>query len=427
MAGLPPPQPVQQSHPTTAGEAAARGAAGLRGLPTPSEVIAGLRATSHGDDLVQLLTPEGDFTGHPDFPIEVTGELLRGLYRDMVMVRRFDREGNALQRQGQLSIWVPLLGQEAAQIGAGRAMRPKDMAFPSYREHGVAWCRGVDPTQLLGIFRGTDHCGWDPKATRFNSYTIVIGNQVLNATGYAMGQRFDGVIGSVSASAVGGGDGSTDGPEDSNEATIAFFGDGATSQGDVHEGMVFAAAFDAPVVFYCQNNQWAISEPVSKQSRVPLWERSTGYGFPGVRVDGNDVLACLAVTRWALEECRSGNGPVMIEAFTYRMDAHTTSDDPTRYRMAAEEEHWKLLDPIERVRAHLSRQGLADQEFFDSVSADADELAARFRAHCIAMEKPPPERIFANVYSRPHGQLEDQQREYLAYLSGFEGAGEATS
>ena len=128
---------------------------------------------------------------------------------------------------------------------------------------------------------------------------------------------------------------------------------------------MFAAAFDAPVVFYCQNNQWAISEPVAKQSRVPLWERSTGYGFPGIRVDGNDVLACLAVTRWALEECRSGNGPVMIEAFTYRMDAHTTSDDPTRYRMAAEEEHWKLLDPIQRVKAHLSRQGLADQEFFD--------------------------------------------------------------
>src|SRR6476646_7775816 len=348
--------------PTTAVEAAARGAAGLRGAPTPSEVIAGLRATSHGEDLVQLLSPEGTLTPHEDFPIEVTPELLRGLYRDMVLVRRFDREGNALQRQGQLSIWVPLLGQEAAQIGAGRAMRPTDMAFPSYREHGVAWCRGVDPTQLLGIFRGNDHCDWDPKATRFNSYTIVIGNQVLNATGYAMGQRFDGAIGAPygSGSNVNGGD-------DGNEATIVFFGDGATSQGDVHEGMVFAAAFDAPVVFYCQNNQWAISEPVERQSRVPLWERSTGYGFPGMRVDGNDVVACLAVTRWALEECRSGNGPVMIEAFTYRMDAHTTSDDPTRYRLADETEAWKLLDPIERVRVHLVRGGLADQTFFDGV------------------------------------------------------------
>jgi pyruvate dehydrogenase E1 component alpha subunit len=206
---------------------------------------------------------------------------------------------------------------------------------------------------------------------------------------------------------------------DTNEATIAFFGDGATSQGDVHEGMVFAAAFDAPVVFYCQNNQWAISEPVARQSRVPLWERSTGYGFPGVRVDGNDVLACLAVTRWALEECRSGNGPVMVEAFTYRMDAHTTSDDPTRYRMAAEEEHWKLLDPIQRVKALLFRQGLADQEFFDQVAGEADALAARFRAHCVALEKPPAERIFANVYTESHHQLEAQEREYLKYLSGF--------
>jgi len=419
MAGAPPrSRPADPYSPMTAGEAAARGAAGLRGQPTPSEVIAGLRATSHGEDLVQLLSPEGTFTPHVDFPIELTGGLLRGLYRDMVLVRRFDREGNALQRQGQLSIWVPLLGQEAAQIGAGRAMRPRDMAFPSYREHGVAWCRGVDPTQLVGIFRGTDHCGWDPRATRFNSYTIVIGNQVLNATGYAMGQRFDGVIGSPPVTGDGDlGDGEL--REDTNEATIAFFGDGATSQGDVHEGMVFAAAFDAPVVFYCQNNQWAISEPVAKQSRVPLWERSTGYGFPGVRVDGNDVLACLAVTRWALEECRSGNGPVMIEAFTYRMDAHTTSDDPTRYRLAAEEEHWKLLDPIERVRAHLSRQGLADQDFFDAVGVEADELAARFRAHCIAMVKPPPERMFANVYTEPHHQLAAQQREYLAYLDSF--------
>ncbi len=401
-------------HPTSVTQAAARGAAGLRGAPTPSEVIAGLRATSHGEDLVQVLSPEGVFTPREDFPIEISADLLRGLYRDMVLVRRFDREGNALQRQGQLNIWVPLLGQEAAQVGAGRALRPADMAFPSYREHGVAWCRGVDPTELLGIFRGTDHCGWDPKRTGFNGYTIVIGNQVLNATGYAMGQKFDGVIGSRADGANGAG---------TDEATIVFFGDGATSQGDVHEGMVFAAAFDAPIVFYCQNNQWAISEPVARQSRVPLWERSTGYGFPGVRVDGNDVLACLAVTRWALDECRSGNGPVMIEAFTYRMDAHTTSDDPTRYRMAAEEEHWKLLDPIERVRAHLAREGLADQAFFDQVGAEADELAARFRSFCVQMPKPAPERMFSHVYSEPHAGLQAQQREHADYLAGFADGG----
>jgi pyruvate dehydrogenase E1 component alpha subunit len=406
--------------PTSVVQAAARGAAGLRGAPTPSEVIAGLRATSHGEDLVQVLSPEGVFTPHEDFPVEVTGDLLRGLYRDMVLVRRFDREGNALQRQGQLNIWVPLLGQEAAQVGAGRAMRPADMAFPSYREHGVAWCRGIDPTELLGIFRGTDQCGWNPKDTRFNSYTIVIGNQVLNATGYAMGQKLDGVIGSRGED---GGGTAPDGQASTDEATIVFFGDGATSQGDVHEGMVFAAAFDTPIVFYCQNNQWAISEPVSRQSRVPLWERSTGYGFPGVRVDGNDVIACLAVTRWALDECRSGNGPVMIEAFTYRMDAHTTSDDPTRYRMAAEEEHWKLLDPIERVRAHLAREGLADQSFFDNVTDEADALAERFRTFCVQMPKPAPDRMFAHVYSEPHAGLEQQEREHAEYLAGFADVG----
>lgn len=373
--------------------------------PSPAQVIAGLKATSGGADLIQLLSPEGVYTAHPDYPLDVSAEMLRGLYRDMLLVRRFDREGNALQRQGQLSIWVPLLGQEAAQIGAGRALQPTDMAFPSYREHGVAWCRGIDPTELLGIFRGTEHMGWDPYATGFSGYAIVIGNQVLNATGYAMGQRLDGAA----------------------EATIAFFGDGATSQGDVHEAMVFAAAYDAPVVFYCQNNQWAISEPVERQSRVPLFHRSRGYGFPGFRVDGNDVLACLAVTRWALEECRSGNGPVMIEAFTYRMDAHTTSDDPTRYRQADEAQAWKLLDPIERVKVHLARTGMADSAFFDEVDAEADALAARFRAFCVAMPVPPPERIYTNVYSEPHPQVERQRDDYLSYLEGFADQSEARS
>ncbi len=382
------------------------GATPTQAIPSPQQVIEGLRATSRGDDLIQILSPEGVLTPDPDYPIDVDAALLRGLYRDMVLVRRFDREGNALQRQGQLSIWVPLLGQEAAQIGAGRALRPSDMAFPSYREHGIAWCRGIDPTELLGIFRGTDHCGWDPVKTGFSGYAIVIGNQVLNATGYAMGQRLDGKVGSAA--------------DGENEATIAFFGDGATSQGDVHEAMVFAAAYDAPVVFYCQNNQWAISEPVARQSRVPLFHRARGYGFPGVRVDGNDVLACLAVTRWAMDECRSGNGPVLVEAFTYRMDAHTTSDDPTRYRQADEAQAWKLLDPIERVKVHLARSGMADSSFFDEVDGEADALAVRFRAHCIAMQVPPPERMFSHVYSEPNAQLDRQQAEFLTYLAAFD-------
>jgi pyruvate dehydrogenase E1 component alpha subunit len=373
------------------------------GHHTPQQVIAGLRATSEGADLIQLLTPEGELVTHPQFDLTISPAELRSLYRDMVLVRRADREANALQRQGQLGLWAPLLGQEAAQIGAGRAMAPQDMAFPSYREHGVAWCRGVDPTELLGIFRGTDQGSWDPISTGFQLYTIVLANQCLHATGYAMGQRLDGRIGDP----------------DSGEATICFFGDGATSQGDVHEGFVWAAVYDAPVVFFCQNNQWAISAPLDLQTRVPLYRRALGYGFPGIRVDGNDVLATLAVTRWALRECRSGNGPVLIEACTYRMDAHTTSDDPTRYRLASELEEWKLKDPLERVRVHLVRAGLAEPQFFQDVAAEADELAARLRDYCISMPAPGPERIFSKVYAEPSPSVEAQREEFLAYHTSF--------
>ena len=375
--------------------------------PSPQQLVAGLRATSEGgDDLVQLLTPEGQRVHHPGFDghvAEVGPKQLQSLYRDMMLVRRVDREANALQRQGQLGLWVPLLGQEAAQIGAGRAMQARDMAFPSYREHGVAWCRGVDPTELLGIFRGTDHGSWDPRTTGFHLYTIVIANQCLNAVGYAMGQRFEGRVG-----------------DSDGEATVCFFGDGATSQGDVHEGFVWAAVYDAPVVFFCQNNQWAISEPLERQTRVPLYRRAQGYGFPGIRVDGNDVLATLAVTRWALDECRAGNGPVLVEAFTYRMDAHTTSDDPTRYRLADELEAWKLKDPIERVRVHLVREHGVGPEFFDAVVAESDELAARLRSFCESMPAPGPDRIFSQVYAEPSPQVQAQRDEYLAYHASFE-------
>ncbi|MGH3470226.1 MAG: thiamine pyrophosphate-dependent enzyme, partial [Thermocrispum sp.] len=331
--------------------------------PTKEQVIAGLRATTEGGaDLTQLLTPEGERVPSQIFDpyvADIDSEALRALYKDMVMVRRADREANAMQRQGQLGIWVPLLGQEAAQVGSGRALRPNDMAFPSYREHGVGYTRGVDFKELLGLFRCSTMGEWDYQAHGFHPYTIVIGNQVLNAAGYAMGQRFEGKVG-----------------DDDGEATICYFGDGATSQGDVHEGFVFATVYDAPLVFFCQNNQWAISEPTERQSRLPLYQRARGYGFPGIRVDGNDVLGCLAVTRWALEACRNGNGPVLIEAFTYRMDAHTTTDDPTRYRLSDEVETWKLKDPIERVRVYLTRHGGAEPEYFDQVEAEADAFAA---------------------------------------------------
>ena len=362
-----------------------------------------------GEDpaLVQLLTPEGELVEHPDYSVEFSDEQLQSMYRDLVLVRRIDAEATALQRQGELGIWASLLGQEAAQVGSGRALGSGDHVFPTYREHGVAWCRGVDPLRLLGLFRGVNTGGWDPEAHKFHLYTIVIGAQTLHATGYAMGIQRDGKLGG-----------------DDGQAVIAYFGDGATSQGDVNEAFIWASSFQAPVVFFCQNNQWAISIPTDKQSRVPLYQRARGFGFPGIRVDGNDVLAVHAVTRAALDRAREGSGPTFIEAFTYRMGAHTTSDDPTRYRIAAEVEAWKLKDPIERLRSFLVRNGKADQSFFDSIAQESDHLAKHVRTGCLEMPDPEPLSMFDNVYAEPHAPLAKQREEFAAYLASFEGGHE---
>jgi pyruvate dehydrogenase E1 component alpha subunit len=232
----------------------------------------------------------------------------------------------------------------------------------------------------------------------------VIGSQVLHATGYAMGIQRDGATGDDT---------------DSGEAVIAYFGDGATSQGDVNEAFIWASVFNAPVVFFCQNNQWAISEPLERQSRIPLYQRARGFGFPGIRVDGNDVLACLAVTRAALRAARDGQGPMLIEAFTYRMGAHTTTDDPTRYRLAAELEAWKLRDPIERVKAYLVRSGAAGTSFFEEVNAEADRLGARIREACRSMPDPAPLSAFEHVYTGPQPIIDAERDNYAAYLDSF--------
>lgn len=367
--------------------------------------------TLHGQaspepDIVQLLTPEGVRVEHPDFPLSISEDELRSLYRDLVLVRRIDREATALQRQGELGLWASCLGQEAAQIGAGRALDASDMVFPTYREHGVAWCRGIHPVSMLAMFRGTTQGGWDPAEHNLANYAIVLGSQTLHAVGYAMGVARDGAVGT--------------GEPGRDTAVLACFGDGASSQGDVNEAFVWAAASNLPVVFYCQNNQWAISEPVERQSRVPLFRRAAGFGFPGIRVDGNDVLACLAVTRQALAEARSGQGPSLIEAFTYRMGAHTTSDDPTRYRLSEELERWKLRDPLERLRAHLIREAQVPPAFFTELEAEADELAQRLRADCRALPNPDALSVFDHVYAEPTVELLEQREEQRRFLSSFE-------
>ena len=352
-------------------------------------------------ELIQLLTPEGERADHPDYPLELSTDEVKSLYRDLVIVRRIDTEAIALQRQGELGIWASLLGQEAAQVGSGRALTPRDMAFPTYREHGVAWCRGLDPTKLLELFRGVSHGGWDPAEHNFQLYTIVIGAQTLHATGYAMGIQRDGLVG------------------ENGEAAIVYFGDGATSQGDVNEAFIWASVFNAPVVFFCQNNQWAISEPLERQSRIPLYQRASGFGFPGLRVDGNDVFACLAVTGKAMQAARDGQGPTLIEAYTYRMGAHTTTDDPTRYRLATELEAWKLKDPVERVKAYLVRTGSADTAFFEGIDAEAAQVGKRIRKACLEMPDPAPLAMFENVYSEPTALLREEREQYAAYLDSF--------
>jgi pyruvate dehydrogenase E1 component alpha subunit len=360
-------------------------------------------------EFVQLLTPDGERVEQAGYSVDFTDDEYRGLYRDMAIVRRLDAEATALQRQGELGIWASLLGQEAAQIGSGRALRPQDMAFPTYREHGVLWCRGIDPIMPLGLFRGVDFGGWDSRATKMQMYTVVIGAQTLHATGYAMGVAKDGKCG---------------GDDDNvNEAVIAYFGDGATSEGDVNESFVWASVFNAPIVFFCQNNQYAISEPVERQARAPIFQRAHGYGFPGIRVDGNDVLATYAVTEAALDAARHGEGPSMIEAYTYRMGAHTTSDDPTRYRIASEVEAWQQKDPILRLRRFLEKQQIADTSYFEKIDAEADGHAADLRARVLALPDPDPATMFDNVYPNGSPLLVAQREQFVAYHAGFESEG----
>jgi pyruvate dehydrogenase E1 component alpha subunit len=344
-----------------------------------------------GEELVQLLTPEGERVSNPEYESTLSGEEIFGLYRDMVIIRRLCNESTSLQRQGQLALWAPVQGQEASQIGAGRALAPMDFTFPTYREHGIAWCRGVPPEDMLRLFRATSNGGWDPQKYRHSVPTIVLGNQVLNAVGYAMGVQRDGA----------------------EEAVMTFFGDGASSQGDVLEAFVWASSFNTPVVFFCQNNQWGISTPMSIQSKIPLYHRAQGFGFPGIRVDGNDVLAVYEVTKRALESARVGGGPTLIEAYTYRLGAHTTSDDPTRYRIDAEVEVWKHRDPIERVKSLLVREYHVKSPKFDDVRDEAEQMALKLREAVLAMDRPDPITMFDHAYAAPHPLVEEGRREMV--------------
>jgi len=373
--------------------------------------------------MVQLLGPDGTLGTDPvfsEYAARLDAGKLRGFYADMAKIRRFDVEATALQRQGQLALWVPLTGQEAAQIGSGRASQPQDYIFPTYREHGVALTRNVDLAELLRQFRGVSNGGWNPKETNFHLYTLVLAAQTPHAVGYAMGIQRDQKLAAKAAT----GD-KASGSADPKAAVMVYFGDGASSEGDVHESMVFAASYNAPVVFFCQNNHWAISVPTTVQTRIPLSNRAKGYGFPGIRVDGNDVIAVHAVTEWALERAREGKSPVLIEAFTYRVGAHTTADDPTKYRGSDEESQWRAKDPLERLEKYLRAEGLADDAFFEQVKADGDELAAYVRSTIHDLGTPDIRTAFANTYAEAHPLVAEELAWFEEYSAGFADEAEA--
>ena len=360
---------------------------------------------------IQLLAPDGSLVENdvtaPYLPLlaGLDEQRLLDFHRQMVIVRRFDLEAGNLQRQGQLALWIPSMGQEGAQVGSGYAARPQDHIFPSYREHVVGRIRGLDLLQIIRQLRGNSNGGWNPAASgNFHLYAIVLSSQTLHATGYAMGMRFDGKVGT--------------GDPDADEAVLVYYGDGASSEGDVHESMVFAASYQTPQVFFLQNNQWAISVPVERQSRTPLYLRAAGYGIPSVQIDGNDVLAAYTVTRTVLDEARAGSGPRFIEAMTYRMGAHTSSDDPTKYRATDEVDDWGGRDPITRYERYLRGRGVGES-FFADVAAEAEDAAAELRTRIFEIAVPEPESMFDHVYSEPHPLMDEQRARLLAYEASY--------
>jgi 2-oxoisovalerate dehydrogenase E1 component alpha subunit len=348
-----------------------------------------------GQPMFQLVAPDGTLT-ETGASLGVSVELAHELHRDMVLARRLDQEALALQRQGELSLWLMSWGQEAAQVGSVRALRPTDMVFPSYREHAAALCRGISPADLMRQWKGAAHSGWDPAESRFHIYSLVLGTQTLHATGYAAGAVIEGT----------------------DEVVATYFGDGAASQGDVNEAFNWAAAGSLPVLFFCQNNQWAISTPTATQMRTPLHVRAAGFGLDAFHVDGNDVMAVHAVTSLAAERIREGGGPALVEAQTYRFGGHSSSDDPKRYRSEDDVAAWQLRDPLARSEAFLRSSGIDDASFA-ALAEEADDLAASVRAACRSITGATMDAVFDGVYAEPHAGLDADRAAHAAHVASY--------
>ena len=345
-----------------------------------------------------------DQTGHrvqaftDDYP-EPAPEQLVAAYRAMVIGRRFDIQATALAKQGGLAVYPPSRGQEACQIGSMLALSEGDWAFPTYRDSMALVTRGLDPIEVLASPRGIAHCGYDPMATRTAPQCTPLATQLVQAAGLAYGEKRRG----------------------RPTVAMAFIGDGATSEGDFHEALNFAAVFKAPVVFLVQNNKYAISVPLSKQTAAPsLGYKGIGYGIASEQVDGNDAMAMLAVLNKAVAHARSGQGPVLVEAHTYSLDAHTNADDATRYRGADEVEDWLHRDPVARLEAWLRRECLIDDAFVASVAQEAEAFAADVRDRLGVAPVVDPMSLFDNVFATPTPQLLEQRAMVQAELNAEE-------
>lgn len=338
--------------------------------------------------LVRLLDDAGGLHEHPDHPLEVDRDTLLLLFRHMAVARGVNDLAITLQRQGQLGLHLSCRGQEAAQVGSAAALGHRDWVFPQGRELAAAITRGVDAADLCHVWRGTWLCHHDPHEKRFAPYTMPIATQLLHAVGVAMGA----------------------GMADDDVAVLAYVGDGGTSEGDAHEAMNFAAVYSAPCIFFIQNNGWSISVPLAKQTRAAtLAHRGIGYGIPAIRCDGNDVLACYAVTATAVRRARAGGGPTLIEAMTYRMDGHSTSDDATRYQPADEIAAWAQRDPIDRMRRFLEREGLWSRAAADDIDAEVHDARERLRTAIFDAPHPEADELFEHVYSAPTPALQAQR------------------
>ncbi|MFJ8578049.1 pyruvate dehydrogenase (acetyl-transferring) E1 component subunit alpha [Micromonospora sp. NPDC093277] len=345
---------------------------------------------------VRLLNPDGSpLPARDDYP-EPPVEALREMYRRMVVGRRFDVQATALTKQGRLAVYPSSRGQEACQVGGVLALRDSDWVFPTYRESMALTARGIDPVEVLTLLRGDWHCGYDSAARHTAPQCTPLATQCVHAAGLAYGESYQG----------------------RDTVALAFIGDGATSEGDFHEGVNFAAVFKAPVVYFVQNNKYAISVPLSRQTAAPsLAYKGVGYGVPSEQVDGNDPMAVLAVLTRAVEHARSGKGPFLVEAHTYRMEPHTNADDQTRYRDAEEVEAWRDRDPIARLEAYLRGQGVLDDAAVAAIADEAEAYAAALRDRMNAQPTVDPMSLFDHVYAEPTPQLVEQREQVRAELA----------